>query len=64
VAHYSTSVGEKLSEKGFEHRSECELSWHKEGEMDRKASLWRPTGLRFKRVRDFSDSFVKLSEKG
>ena len=47
----------KLSEKGYEQRSDHEFGWYTEGEMDRKVALWRPTGLRRKGARDFSDSF-------
>ena len=48
---------EKLSEKGYEHRSSRDLGRYKEGEMDRKAPLRPLAGLRCRRVRGFSDSF-------
>ena len=53
----------KLSEKGYEQRSDRGFGWYTEGEIDRKAPLWRPEGLRCERVRGFSDSFRKPSEK-
>ena len=46
----------KLSEKGCGRRSERGFDWRTEGEMDRKAPLWRPTRLRCKHLRGFSDS--------
>src|SRR5215211_8402032 len=42
--------------KGYEQRSDRGFGWFKEGEMDGKAPLWRPAGLRCKCLRCFSDS--------
>jgi hypothetical protein len=53
---HSPNILERLSEKGYDQRSEREFGWYTEGEMDRKAPLWRPAGLRCKRLRGFSDS--------
>jgi hypothetical protein len=47
----------KLSEKGYEQCSEREFGQYTAYEMDRKAPLWRPTGLRREHLRSFSDSF-------
>ena len=47
----------KLSEKGYEERSEREYGRYTEAEMDRTAPLWRPPGQRCKRLRGFSDGF-------
>jgi hypothetical protein len=53
----------KLSEKGFEQRSDRGFGWYAQGEIDRKAPLWRPAGLRCERVRGFSDSFYLSLDK-
>ena len=49
----------KLYDKRYEQPSEHGFGRHTEGEMDRKAALWRPAGLRCKRLRGFSDSFSR-----
>jgi hypothetical protein len=46
---------EKLSEKEYEQRSERGFGWYTEDEMDRKAPLWRPAGLRCERVRRYQE---------
>ena len=42
---YSPKCLEKLSEKGYEQPSDRGFGRHTEGEMDRKAPLWRPARL-------------------
>src|SRR5215204_6738696 len=47
--------------KGYEQRSARGFGWYTEDEMDRKAPLCRPIGLRYKCVRGFSDSLSRHS---
>jgi hypothetical protein len=49
----------KLSEKGFEQRSEREFDWFTEGKMDRNISCQRSVRLSRRRLPDFSDSFSR-----
>ncbi len=58
LTSYSPKCLEKLSEKGYEQRSEREFGQYTAYEMDRKAPLWRPTGLCREHLRSFSDRFV------
>src|SRR5215207_8238289 len=51
-----TEVRGETVRKGYEQRSDRGFGWFKEGEMDGKAPLWRPAGLRCKCLRGFSDS--------
>src|SRR5215218_10126306 len=53
----SENARTKLSEKGFEQRSDYEFGRYTEHEMGQKGTFRRPVGLRCERVRDFSDSF-------
>ena len=49
---------EKLSEKGYEHSSNCGFEGVRRPKWSEKPSPWRPTGLRRGRLLPFSDSFV------
>jgi hypothetical protein len=57
---YSPECVERLSEKGYEQRSDREFGWYTDDEMDRKAPLWRPAELGCKRLRGFSDSLGSM----
>ena len=57
AAQWLKSSVEKLSEKGYEQHSERGLGRYKDGEMGRKVPSRRSVGLRYRRVRGFSDSF-------
>ena len=51
-----TEARRETVRKGYEQRFETRFGRYTGAAMDRKAPLWRPAGLRYKCVRDFSDS--------
>ena len=59
----SENCVKKLSEKGFERRSECGFGRYIGAETDRIVPLRCSGRPRLTHLRDFSDSFLKLSEK-
>ena len=50
---------EKLSEKGFEQRSERRFGQSKEGEIGGEVPSRRSVGLRYRGIRGFSDGFSR-----
>jgi hypothetical protein len=58
AAHlYSPNDLEKLSEKGYEQRSDRGFGPYTEAKISREGASQQPVGLSCERVRDFSDSF-------
>jgi hypothetical protein len=53
----SANFALRLSEKGYEQRSNREYGWDTEGEINQNPSLRQPATLRCKRLGSFSDSF-------
>ena len=60
----SANIAVKLSEKGSEQGFEGGFGRYEEAEMGRKEPSQCSLGSRHGRLRGFSDSFMKLSEKG
>jgi hypothetical protein len=60
---YSPKCVEKLSEKGYDQRSDHEFGWYTEGEMDRKVAFGGPQGYAARVLETFQTVSKKNSRK-